>query len=81
MERKGGKGDAHGAHARITASGRIGGACRARHCRPALPLRAVASRPVLPQAAVLAVFVQTRIAASSRIGLRLVGQFARNPNP
>ena len=63
------EGDAHDAHARITASGRIGSARRARQCRPAPSLRAVAGRPVLPQAAVLVVFVQTRIAASSRIGL------------
>ena len=63
------EGDAHDAHARITASGRIGSARRVRLCRPAPSLRVVASRPVLPQAAVLVVFVQTRIAASSRIGL------------
>ena len=47
------EGDAHDAHARITASGRIGIACRARLCRPAPSLRVVSSRPVLPQAAVL----------------------------
>ena len=46
------EGDAHDAHARITASGRIGSARRARLCRPAPSLRVVASRPVLPQAAV-----------------------------
>ena len=63
------EGDAHGAHARITASGRIGSARRVRLCRPALSLRVVASRPVLQQAAVLVVSVQTRIAASGRIGL------------
>ena len=63
------EGDAHDAHARITASGRIGSARRVRLCRPALSLRVVASRPVLPQAAVLVVSVQTRIAASGRIGL------------
>ena len=65
------EGDAQDAHARIAASGRIGSARRVRQCRPAPSLRAVAcraSRPVLPQAAVLVVFVQTRIAASSRGG-------------
>ena len=66
------EGDAHDAYARITASGRIGSARRVRLCRPALSLRVVASRPVLPQAAVLVVSVQTRIAASGRIGLSRV---------
>ena len=63
------EGDAHDAHTRIAAGGHIGGARRARLCRPAPSLRVVAGRPVLPQAAVLVIFVQTRIAASSRIGL------------
>ena len=62
------EGDAQDAHARIAASGRIGSARRVRQCRPTPSLRAVASRPVLPQAAVLVVSVQTRIASSSRIG-------------
>ena len=65
------EGDAHDAHTRIATSGRIGSARRARLCRPAPSLRVVAGRPALPQAArrIGRLSNQTRIAASSRIGL------------